>query len=163
MSEWIGDECDPQAISVDTPTSFSPHAPLMASSPRISQPPRLGRLAERTHTNGIESVWAVLKRGFYGTYHSFSGKHLQRYVDEFTFRLNEGNVKNHTMSRIDSLLARTANVLDTCVEFSAMTAGMRRLDQRRSLPAALTYFSLPHIDQEEKDESRVSSLCSKKS
>jgi transposase-like protein len=62
------------------------------------------------HTNGIESVWAVLKRGFYGTYHSFSGKHLQRYVDEFTFRLNEGNVKHHTMTRIDSLLARTVGV-----------------------------------------------------
>ena len=60
------------------------------------------------HTNGIESVWAVLKRGFYGTHHSFSGKHLQRYVDEFSFRLNEGNVKHHTMTRIDSLLARTA-------------------------------------------------------
>lgn len=59
------------------------------------------------HTNGIESVWAVLKRGFYGTYHSFSGKHLQRYIDEFTFRLNEGNVKHHTMTRIDSLLERT--------------------------------------------------------
>ena len=24
------------------------------------------------HTNGVESVWAVLKRGFYGIYHSFS-------------------------------------------------------------------------------------------
>jgi transposase-like protein len=59
------------------------------------------------HTNGIESVWAVLKRGFYGTYHSFSAKHLQRYIDEFSFRLNEGNVKHHTMTRIDSLLART--------------------------------------------------------
>lgn len=62
------------------------------------------------HTNGIESVWAVLKRGFYGTYHSFSGKHLQRYVDEFTFRLNEGNVRNHTMSRIDSLLEKAVGV-----------------------------------------------------
>jgi transposase-like protein len=59
------------------------------------------------HTNSIESVWAVLKRGFYGTYHSFSGKHLQRYVDEFSFRLNEGNVKHHTMTRIDSLLTKT--------------------------------------------------------
>lgn len=59
------------------------------------------------HTNGIESVWAVLKRGFYGTYHSFSEKHLQRYVDEFAFRLNEGNVKHHTMTRIDALLEKT--------------------------------------------------------
>ena len=56
------------------------------------------------HTNGIESVWAVLKRGFYGVYHSFSHKHLQRYVNEFGFRLNEGNVKIHTMDRIDTLL-----------------------------------------------------------
>jgi len=62
------------------------------------------------HTNGIESVWAVLKRGFYGTYHSFSGKHLQRYVDEFTFRLNEGNVKIHVMDRIDSLLEKSVGV-----------------------------------------------------
>ena len=59
------------------------------------------------HTNGIESVWAVLKRGFYGVYHSFSEKHLQRYVDEFSYRLNEGNVKNHITHRIDSLLSDT--------------------------------------------------------
>jgi transposase-like protein len=59
------------------------------------------------HTNGIESVWAVLKRGFYGVYHSFSEKHLQRYVDEFAYRLNEGNVRVHTMDRIDALLWKT--------------------------------------------------------
>jgi transposase-like protein len=56
------------------------------------------------HTNGIESVWAVLKRGFYGIYHTFSRKHLQRYLDEFVFRLNSGNVKFHTLGRIDALL-----------------------------------------------------------
>ncbi len=39
------------------------------------------------HTNGIESVWAVLKRGYYGTFHHFSVKHLQRYVDEFSFQV----------------------------------------------------------------------------
>jgi transposase-like protein len=53
-------------------------------------------------TNGIESVFAVLKRGIYGTYHHVTPKHLARYVDEFAFRLNEGNVKRHTLARLDS-------------------------------------------------------------
>lgn len=42
------------------------------------------------HTNSIESVWAVIKRGMYGTYHHVSRKHLARYVDEFCFRLSTG-------------------------------------------------------------------------
>lgn len=54
-------------------------------------------------TNGIESVWAVMKRGLHGVYHHASPKHLNRYVSEFTFRLNEGDVKNHTMERLASL------------------------------------------------------------
>jgi transposase-like protein len=60
------------------------------------------------HTNGIESVWAVLKRGHYGTFHHFSVKHMQRYVDEFTFRLNEGNVRRQTMARLDSIVGASA-------------------------------------------------------
>lgn len=60
------------------------------------------------HTNSIESVWAVLKRGIMGVYHSTSAKHLPRYVDEFTFRLNEGNVKIHTLDRLDSFVDGTA-------------------------------------------------------
>lgn len=55
------------------------------------------------HTNGIESVWAGLKRGYHGAFRHFSAKHLQRYVDEFAFHLNEGNVRRHTLERIASL------------------------------------------------------------
>ena len=55
------------------------------------------------HTNGIESVWALLKRGYHGTFHHISIKHLHRYVDEFTFRLNEGNVQIDTLDRMTSL------------------------------------------------------------
>ncbi|HEY5239249.1 MAG TPA: IS1595 family transposase [Rhizomicrobium sp.] len=56
-------------------------------------------------TNGIESVWAVMKRGVYGVYHHTSPKHLHRYVNEFTFRLNDGAVQNHTLERLASLMS----------------------------------------------------------
>lgn len=44
------------------------------------------------HTNGIESAWALLKRGYYGTFHHWSKKHARRYVDEFIFRLSTKNL-----------------------------------------------------------------------
>lgn len=56
-------------------------------------------------TNGIESVFAVLKRGIHGVYHHTSPKHLHRYVSEFAFRLNDGDVSHHTMERLASLFS----------------------------------------------------------
>jgi len=56
-------------------------------------------------TNSIESVWAVLKRGVYGVYHKVTPKHLSRYLNEFSFRLNEGNVKRHSLERLDSMIS----------------------------------------------------------
>ena len=41
------------------------------------------------HTNGIESFWALLKRGYHGTFHHMSEKHLDRYVGEFAGRYNQ--------------------------------------------------------------------------
>lgn len=42
----------------------------------------------QAYTNGIESFWALLKRGHYGTFHHFSVKHLHRYLAEFETRWN---------------------------------------------------------------------------
>jgi transposase-like protein len=70
-------------------------------------------------TNGIESVWALLKRGIHGIYHNVSKKHLGRYVDEFTFRLNDGNVKRHSMERLSSLVSAAAGLRLTYKQLTA--------------------------------------------
>ena len=58
------------------------------------------------HINGTESMWALLKRGIHSTWHHVSVKHLARYANECTFRLNEGNVENHTLDRLESFASR---------------------------------------------------------
>ena len=70
-------------------------------------------------TNGIESVWAVLKRGLHGTYHHASDKHLARYVNEFAFRLNDGNVKQHTLLRLNALVDSTVGKRITFKDLTA--------------------------------------------
>ena len=59
-------------------------------------------------TNSIESVWAVMKRGYNGVYHNWSKKHTRSYIDEFTFRLGEGSCKVDTEDRLDALFGAMA-------------------------------------------------------
>ena len=40
------------------------------------------------HTIGMESFWALMKRGIHGTFHKMSHKHLDRYTNEFAGRNN---------------------------------------------------------------------------
>ena len=40
------------------------------------------------HTNGIESVWSLLKRSIIGSFHQLSEKHLDAYLVELEWRFN---------------------------------------------------------------------------
>jgi transposase-like protein len=46
------------------------------------------------HSNTVESVFAILKRGVFGTFHSISEAHLHRYLVEFDFRYNWRHVSD---------------------------------------------------------------------
>ncbi len=57
------------------------------------------------HCNGVESFWALLKRGIKGQFHHISKKYLQRYINEFEYRFNnrfvdEAVVFNNVVNRL---------------------------------------------------------------
>lgn len=58
--------------------------------------------------------------------------------------------------------AAPVNLLDTRVEFVAMTAGVRMINQGTSLSEALKFFNLPYLLQEEKDEMRALAMVDKR-
>ncbi|MGP0076277.1 MAG: IS1595 family transposase [Bryobacteraceae bacterium] len=43
------------------------------------------------YTNSVESAFSLLKRGIIGSFHKISIKHLDRYLQEFSFRFNNRN------------------------------------------------------------------------
>jgi hypothetical protein len=59
------------------------------------------RLGGYVHTNSAESVWALLKRQIIGVHHWVSEKHLQRYVDEMSWRFNRRDME--TSARMNDL------------------------------------------------------------
>lgn len=55
-----------------------------------------GYVRDRVHTNGLENFWSLFKRMIYGTHHSVEPEHLDRYLDEATYRFNRREVSDTT-------------------------------------------------------------------
>ena len=69
------------------------------------------------YTNGVESFWALLKRGYVGVFHSMSNKHLHRYVDEFEARWNMAGLNG--AGRVNRLLGAAPGLRLTYKDLTA--------------------------------------------
>ncbi|MDP9237575.1 MAG: IS1595 family transposase [Chloroflexota bacterium] len=63
-----------------------------------------------THTQSIESFWAILKRGLVGTYHHVDAGYLNQYVQEYAFRHNTRHISDG--ERFNALLGQISGRVD---------------------------------------------------
>lgn len=82
----------------------------------------------KVHTNGIEGFWSQLKRGVSGTYHSVSKKHLERYVNEATFRYNNRQLSGGERFNIVLSKSNVKLDFDTLVNGKTKTGEERRVE-----------------------------------
>ena len=68
-------------------------------------------------TNGMESFWAMLKRGHQGVYHKMSPKHLDRYCQEFAGRHNARDADT-----IDQMAGVVAGMAGKRLRYADLTA-----------------------------------------
>lgn len=73
---------DESGVYLHTGKEFAAHAKVNHTAGEYVKPNGID------HTNTVESSFALLKRGIYGSFHSVSEAHLPRYLAEFDFRAN---------------------------------------------------------------------------
>ena len=78
------------------------------------------------HTNGMESFWALLKRGYHGTYHRMSVPYLDRYVTEFAGRHNDRRRSTDDQMRLMASRMEGKRLrYDTLTQDNGWSAGVR--------------------------------------
>lgn len=92
-------------------TVYSDHAKSYEDLPQPHDAVQHGvgeYVRDQVHTNGIESFWSMMKRGYVGVYHRFSRQHLDRYVKEYAGRRNLR--ERDTVQQMSQLVAQFSAV-----------------------------------------------------
>lgn len=63
----------------------------------------------KVHTQGIESFWSNIKRGYVGVYHYWSPEHMNRYLNEYAARHNNRQVG--TGAKVNTVLKNSEGKL----------------------------------------------------
>jgi transposase-like protein len=78
----------------------------------------------KVHTNGLENVWSLLKRGISGTYVSVEPFHLFRYLDEQAYRYN-----NRKLSDADRFSIAVAGIVGKRVTYETLIVKVTAADR----------------------------------
>ena len=105
LGGFLDDTVEPEStLYTDQNPSYAAHVKYEADYDHFAVNHSAGEYVNAmAHTNGIESFWSMLKRGYIGTYHRMSRKHMGRYVTEFAGRHNDR--PSDTLDQIE-LMAR---------------------------------------------------------
>lgn len=74
----------------------------------------------QAHTNTIESFWSTVKKGYISTYHHFSPKHTQRYLNEFASR-HSSRCRKYPHNTIVMMTKLVAGMLGKSLSFVDLT------------------------------------------
>jgi hypothetical protein len=73
------------------------------------------------HTQSIENFWSLLKRGLRGTYVAVEPFHLDRYVTEQVFRLNNRATKDNPLDDADRFTLLMSQVVGKRLTYAELT------------------------------------------
>ena len=123
LQEFVEDHTEPEAqVYTDTGSGYvgmgRAHESVNHSAGEY--------VREMAHTNGIESLWSMLKRVHKGTFHKFSKKHLQRYVSKFSGRHNDrdANTVDQTGDIVSSMVGKRLRYRDLIAD-NGLSSGAR--------------------------------------
>ena len=110
---FVADSVDPDAmVYTDEASAYDPLPHHGAVRHSVGE-----YIRGQAHTNGMESFWSMLKRGYIGVYHQMSPEHLPRYVGEF-----EGRHNHRDRDTIDQMVAMVQGAEGRRLPYDVLTS-----------------------------------------
>ena len=103
LSQYIKENVDDDEVEVMFTDELKSYPPAMKKA-GIAEHEAVNHSAGEyvsgnVHTNTVESAFSLFKRGLFGSWHKISVKHLQRYLEEMSYRFDErGNPQLFSMT-----------------------------------------------------------------